>query len=93
MLVADAEVSGVATLVRVIRQSLHRAPRLPSVPLSILRAGLGLLGRSGDIDRLTEPFVVRGTQAQRVLDWRPLRNQLNELLWTVQADRAEGFHP
>lgn len=93
MLVADAEITGVATLVRVIRQSLHRAPRLPSMPLSIVRAGLGLLGRGGDIDRLTEPFVVRGTQAHRVLDWRPLRNQLDELLWTVRADRAEGFHP
>lgn len=93
MLVADAEVTGVATLVRTIRQSLRRAPRLLSLPLPIVRGGLGLIGRGGDIDRLTEPFVVRGTQAQRLLDWQPLRNQLDELLWTVQADRAEGLHP
>jgi nucleoside-diphosphate-sugar epimerase len=57
-LVADPEPLSVAEMVSVIRQALGRRPNLLPVPLPLMRRAAGLLGRTNEFARATEPMIV-----------------------------------
>ena len=56
--VADADPLTLAEMLAILREAMGRPPRLFAVPVSLLRAGLNMLGRAEDFDRLARPLVV-----------------------------------
>ena len=85
MLVSDREVTSVAELAAAIAEAVGRRNRGFIVPPSMLSAALKLAGRSGDLHRLLEPFVLRGSLACSSLGWSPEFEFAHELEWTVRA--------
>jgi nucleoside-diphosphate-sugar epimerase len=70
-LVADAETTSTVGLVRLIAAGLGRRVWTPYVPAAILRTGLGLLGRSRDVERLFDPLELDTSRIRTLLDWSP----------------------
>ena len=85
ILVSDREVTSVAELAAAIAEAVGRRNRGFIVPASMLSAALKLAGRSGDLHRLLEPFVLRGSLACSSLGWSPEFEFAHELEWTVRA--------
>ena len=70
-LIADAEAVSTPDLVRAIARALGVEPRLFPVPVGVLRLAGGLLGRAGQIDRLTRSLEADSTSFTRATGWRP----------------------
>lgn len=82
-LVSDRERPSTPMLLRAIGTALGRPARLVPVPLAVLAAVARLLGRQGELQRLTGTLVVDTTKAARVLGWRApfsLDEQLREAI-------------
>lgn len=69
-LAADAETLATPDLIRRVGSAVGVTARLFPVPLSFLRAAARLVGRTNDMDRLTESYVVDAEDVCRVLRWR-----------------------
>jgi len=85
MLVADREVTSVAELAAAMAEAMGRRDRTFAVPTQFLAAALRLVGRSVDLHRLSEPFVLRGSLASSVMGWSPRFDFASELAWTIQS--------
>ena len=70
-LVADAETTSTVGLVRLIAAALGRRVWTPYVPPALLRAALGLAGRSRDVQRLFDPLELDTSRIRTLLDWSP----------------------
>ena len=70
-MVSDGADISTPELVRLIARAMKRRVRMPSVPISVLRACGALLGRRAEIDRLCGSLVVDITPARRELGWSP----------------------
>ena len=70
--VCDGEDVSTSTLLRKVAKAAERPSRLLPVPTSLLRAGLGLLGKQGMADRLLGNLQVDALKAQTRLGWRPV---------------------
>jgi nucleoside-diphosphate-sugar epimerase len=70
-LVADAETTSTVGLVHLIAAGLGRRVWTPYVPPALLRAALGLLGRSRDVQRLFDPLELDTSHIRTLLDWTP----------------------
>lgn len=90
LLVADAETTNLAELVRFLRAAGGRPPRLMNVPPVLVRAALTLAGRRRDIPGLAMPFVVHASAALAELGWAPAYRLQDEILWTVGCESSVG---
>ncbi len=70
-LVADAETTSTVGLVHLIAAALGRRAWTPYVPPALLRAALGLAGRSRDVQRLLDPLELDTRRIRTLLDWAP----------------------
>ncbi|WP_185982932.1 NAD-dependent epimerase/dehydratase family protein [Aureimonas mangrovi] len=70
-LVADDEAVTLAELVEMMRETEGRPRRLFRAPASLVRLGLGALGRGEMARRLSEDFVVDTSKIRLRLGWRP----------------------
>lgn len=93
MLAADAETTSIADLLRLVRATQGRPPRLFSVPHALLAGGLWVAGLRRDIAGLTLPFVVRGTVARDRLNWTPPYRLQDEIDWTVRCTALGSTTP
>lgn len=84
-LAADGEDLSTPELIRRIARCMERPARLLPVPLSLLRAGGRLVGKSDLIDRLCGDLQVDGSHARDVLGWTPPVSVDEELSRTVKA--------
>jgi nucleoside-diphosphate-sugar epimerase len=70
-LVADGEDVSTPELFCRVGEAMHRPARLVNVPLSVLRLGAWILGRSAEFSRLTGNLVVDAGTIRRELGWQP----------------------
>lgn len=70
-LVADGEDLSTPELIRRLARAMGRPARLWPVPVSLLRLGGKLLGRSGEVERLVGCLQVDIDHTCRTLGWRP----------------------
>lgn len=82
-LVSDAEVVSTPELVSRIARALARPARLLPVPPALLRLTGTLLGRGGEIRRLTGSLVADPSRTRMLLDWRPPHSLEEGLLETA----------
>jgi nucleoside-diphosphate-sugar epimerase len=83
-LVADAEVTCTADLIRMMSESLGRPARVLSVPEPACRLAAALLGRSQDMDRLFDPLVLDTSEIQVQTGWIPEFTLKEGIYRTVQ---------
>lgn len=91
-LVSDRERPSTPQLLRAIGAALGRPARLLPVPPAMLAAAARILGRRGELQRLTGTLVVDTTKAARVLGWQApytLEQQLREAI----DDYRRGTRP
>ena len=70
-LVADPHDYLMPQLLRLMAQEIGADVRLFSVPVPLLRLAARMLGKTAEVDRLIGSFVVDGSRARGVLDWKP----------------------
>lgn len=70
-LVSDGEDVSTAELIRRMGRAMHRPARLVPFPPSLLRLAGTLLGRSADVGRLLDDFVVDSSHLRATLGWTP----------------------
>jgi len=58
-------------LIRYIASGLDRSARLFSVPIWALKVAAGLLGKKGEVEKLTGNLQIEMSPTQQVLDWNP----------------------
>lgn len=85
MLVADRELVTVGEFVRAVARAAQCTPRILDVPAPLLKAGLRALGRGADLARLSQPFVLRPSEALCRLGWSPQRSLHEELDWALAS--------
>ncbi|MCP3720350.1 NAD-dependent epimerase/dehydratase family protein [Paraburkholderia sp. CNPSo 3281] len=68
--VRDGEDLSVAGLLRALGHHLERPARLFPVPVSLLRAGGALIGRSAELGRLTQSLRVDDSRIRETLGWK-----------------------
>lgn len=93
-LVSDGEDVSTAELIRRIARAFGRPPRLLPVPLSLLRLGGTITGRSADVARLLDDFVVDSSRVRATLDWVPpfsLNEGLARTAKRIEADMHPGM--
>jgi nucleoside-diphosphate-sugar epimerase len=83
-LVADAEVTCTADLIRMMSESLGRTPRILSVPEPACRLAAALLGRRQDMDRLFDPLVLDTSELKVQTGWAPEFTLSDGIRRTVQ---------
>jgi nucleoside-diphosphate-sugar epimerase len=91
MLVADREITTFAQFAEEISRQLGLHPRQFSVPKPLLFTILRILGKSDDIARLSEPFVLSPSAAKARLGWTPPHSQSEELNWTISCTRKRRY--
>lgn len=93
LLVADAETPSLSELIRLLRREMGRPSRLVRLPVPLLGALAGVVGRGPDVRALRYPFVVHATGAKEAFGWSPARRLEDELRWTVRAVRSARATP
>lgn len=86
--IADDEQLSVVDVLRRLAVLLERPLRLVPAPLALLEVAGRLLGREGDIRRLTQPLVVSTAKAQRLLQWQAPFSMDEGLASTVEWFRS-----
>ena len=71
--VSDGSHWSTAHLVRLIAKYMDRRELLFPVPLFLLKALAGIVGKSEDIHKLAVPLVVNGSATSKVLGWSPVQ--------------------
>jgi nucleoside-diphosphate-sugar epimerase len=89
-LVADGEDVSTAELFCRVGEALHRPARLVNVPLSVLRLGAWILGRSAEFSRLTGNLVVDAGTIRRELGWQPRYSMREGLEQTIRWYRSHA---
>jgi nucleoside-diphosphate-sugar epimerase len=89
-MVSDAEDMSTPELIRRIATAMHRPALLLPVPLRLLRAAAGVMGRTGEVSRLCGSLVVDISQTRAVLGWSPPMSVDEGLSRTVSWYLAEG---
>jgi len=69
--VSDGSDWSTADLVRLIAMYMDRRQYIFPVPVLLLKAGAAIVGKSEDIQKLTAPLVVDGSETAKVLGWSP----------------------
>lgn len=77
ILLSDAESVSTPELIARIARALDRPARLFNVSPALLRMAGSVLGRGGEIRRLTHSLLIDSSRAGRLLDWRA-RHTLDE---------------
>jgi nucleoside-diphosphate-sugar epimerase len=72
LLVSDGQDLSTPQLLRMIANAMGRHARLFPVPVPLLRAAGGVLGRLNEIDRLVGSLQVDSSATREVLGWTPL---------------------
>ena len=72
--VSDGSDWSTADLVRLIAKYMDRRQSLFPVPVPLLKAVAGIVGRSEDIHKLAAPLVVDGSETAEVLGWSPVQS-------------------
>jgi nucleoside-diphosphate-sugar epimerase len=85
-LVADAEDLSTPELIRKLARAMGCRVRLFHLPLTLLRLGGKLSGRTAMVARLTEDLQVDLTKNRERLDWVPVVETNQALLQMVRAD-------
>ncbi len=85
--VADAEVLTVSELITALGRHLEQPARLIGFPISVLKWGGRLAGRTAMIERLVEPLRVDAGAIGADLGWRPAYSSEEGLARTAQAYR------
>lgn len=70
-LISDGEDVSSAELASGITVALGRQARLLPVPVSLMRIGARLLGKTAAVERLTQSLVIDSTAIRRELEWHP----------------------
>jgi len=70
-LISDDHDVSITELVTLIRQALHRAPWLVSIPTPALKVIFSLLGKRNLNEQLLTDLQVDTTKAKQLLNWRP----------------------
>lgn len=84
---ADGIAISTKDLVHHIAQGLGTAPRLVSVPPSIIRVGLTLVGRRALARRLLDSLEVDGRLANALLGWQPEWSTKEGVIRAIQDSR------
>jgi nucleoside-diphosphate-sugar epimerase len=87
--VADAEAVSTPALIRKIAAAVGTTPRLSRIPVSILRAGAVLLGRSAASARLLGSLQVDAQQFGALAQWAPPRTLDEGIAATVAWWRSQ----
>jgi nucleoside-diphosphate-sugar epimerase len=90
ILVSDNSDVSTAELLRLMSRAMSRPSRLVPVPVSILRAMAGLLGRSDDAVRLLGSLQVDMDETMSTLGWTPPVSMEEGIADTVQWYRARS---
>jgi nucleoside-diphosphate-sugar epimerase len=90
-LVADAERTTTADFIRAISRAMGRPDRLLMVPVWLVQAAAGLVGRRDQVRKMAVPLAVDSTETCRKLDWRPMWS-MDQALARIFAssNRGEG---
>jgi nucleoside-diphosphate-sugar epimerase len=70
-LVSDDEEVSTPDLIRRVASDLGRPARLVPFPVSLIRLGSKIIGRTAEADRLLGSLVVDSSKIRRELDWHP----------------------
>lgn len=89
-LASDGEDLSTPALIRRLGQAAGRRARLWPVPVTLLRAGAGLVGRGSDAQRLLGSLCVDATPTRAALDWRPPISVDEGLVRAVSGPSASG---
>jgi UDP-glucose 4-epimerase len=89
-LVSDGEDLSTPDLLRRIGAAMGRSVRLPSVPTALLELSAALLGRRGEIARLSRSLVVDITDSRTDLGWSPPTTVNEALTRTVAWYHGQG---
>jgi len=71
-LVSDGEDVSTADLIRKVSKFMNKSPRLFSVPKSIIQFIGSLVGKSSEIEKLTQCFRVDNSYTRKILGWSPV---------------------
>jgi len=83
---ADDDTLSLPAIVEIIGRGLQRHPRVWRVRPSLLAVAAGLLGRSGDFAKISEPLMVDASKAHLLLGWLSTQSLSDAILET-----AAGF--
>ena len=83
-LLTDGQDVSTSQLVELIAQALHKPPRLFAVPLGLISAVAGVLGKSSAVDRLFGSLSMDSAKIQRELQWKPPFSMQQGLAQTAQ---------
>jgi nucleoside-diphosphate-sugar epimerase len=92
-LVADASPVSTPELVRAIAAALGVAPRLVSIPPSLLRLASACVGKAAAFERLAGSLVVDTTAFRTRFGWQPPRSLAEELADMARARRVSEAPP
>lgn len=70
-LVSDNESISTTELIRYMAKGLHRNARLLPIPVWALRFAAGLIGKTGEVKKLTGNLQLDISSTQKVLNWSP----------------------
>jgi len=90
-LISDGEDVSSAELANGIAAALGRPAKLLPVPVSLMRIGARLLGKTAAVERLTQSLVIDSTAIRRELAWQPPYTMAQGLQATAdwyQANRS-----
>jgi len=87
-LVSDGIDLSTADLVRTMAEGLGRPARLLPVPLTLLRAGAGLLGRGGEARRLLDSLQLDIRETTESIGWAPPKDGWSEIRSAAKAMRS-----
>jgi UDP-glucose 4-epimerase len=91
-LVSDAEELSTPDLLRRAAAALGRPARLIPVPVSWLKAGAALAGKTAAITRLCDSLRVDAAKTRRLLDWNPAASVDLGLKRTAESFLREARH-
>ena len=92
-LVKDGEDIAMPELIRRVAALMGRSPRLVPFPLSLLRWAVKMIGRSGELDRLTDSLIVDDSKIRTTLGWESpysLEHGLKETVAWYTRERQRG---
>ena len=93
LLVCDEQSLSTPQLVSHLALALGVKSRLFSMPVGLLQLAARLLGKQGEVARLTESLLVDGLHVQSVLGWRPpasTTDEIKAMVATYQASVDKG---
>jgi nucleoside-diphosphate-sugar epimerase len=90
--VSDGEDISTPNLIVHMSKALGKSPRMFALPKKVLRGLAALVGRTGEIEKLSASLIIDISKVQAVLDWKP-PVRLEQGLWSTVDWYRSLVHP